>query len=312
MTNKDTNEEKIKTIHLNSWEDFEKQIKEDNEKTPNKDRYGEPYGSVSPLLFRGHGDACWSLETSLERVCRERGLSQEWTWERYFKLLDEVQLSFSSQINRQYDSPKCNYKTSPGPYPPPGYKLMIDLRHHDFPSPLLDWTECYHVAAYFAFEKPKCEEEPKCERVAIYSFRDFAGYQKTSDSYGPWIWVPEAYYKEDRHPRHDNQKAKYTICYKTLIEEIGGKPKGNVYCNHEVASFGNQQDILIKYTLPITIRGEILEKLESMGINQSRLFSLNENLSASQGATKMLKKEAERIFSREYLEAFSECRLKIN
>lgn len=297
MTSKDTKEEKIKTIHLNFWEDFEKQIKEDNEKTPNKDRCGEPYGSVSPLLFRGHGDACWSLETSLERVCRERGLSQEWSWEGYSKLLDEVRPSFSSQIKREYDSPERNYRTNPGPYPPPGFRLMIDLRHHRFPSPLLDWTECYHVAAYFAFA------QPKFERVAIYSFREFAGYQKTSDSNGPWIWVPEAYEKENRHPRHDNQKAKYTICFKTLKEKSRETPRGNVYCDHEEASFGNQQDILVKYTFPITIRDEILEKLQKMDIDNDSLFVDNNDPCVSQEVTKLLEDEADRIFRREYLEA---------
>jgi hypothetical protein len=33
----------------------------------------------------------------------------------------------------------------------PGYEYMAYLRHHGFPSPLLDWTRSPYIAAYFAF-----------------------------------------------------------------------------------------------------------------------------------------------------------------
>src|SRR5579871_975887 len=33
----------------------------------------------------------------------------------------------------------------------PGYDYMAYLRHHGFPSPLLDWTRSPYVAAFFAF-----------------------------------------------------------------------------------------------------------------------------------------------------------------
>ncbi|MDH5763675.1 MAG: FRG domain-containing protein [Nitrospinota bacterium] len=291
----------METIHLGSWEEFEDKLKKDKEKTPNKDLYGKPYGSVSPLLFRGQADANWILETTLERECRERGLFQEWPWELYIKVLDKVRPAFTSQINKQYDSPRRDYKIIPCPHPPPGYNLMIDLRHHNFPSPLLDWTKNYHIAAYFAFEK-----EPQSDRVAIYSFRDFAGYQKTSDSFGPWIWVPEAYGRENQHPRHDSQQAKHTICYKTVKEGSDEKPKGNVYCVHEKASFGSQQDILLKYTLPVDIRNEVLNKLRNIDINDSILFVQNGDLSVSQRATEILKKETDRIFKGAFLETLKE------
>jgi hypothetical protein len=33
----------------------------------------------------------------------------------------------------------------------PCYPYLAYLRHHGFPSPLLDWTESASVAAYFAY-----------------------------------------------------------------------------------------------------------------------------------------------------------------
>ena len=38
--------------------------------------------------------------------------------------------------------------------PPPGYEFMIYMRHHGFPSPLLDWSRSPYVAAFFAFRVP--------------------------------------------------------------------------------------------------------------------------------------------------------------
>ena len=44
---------------------------------------------------------------------------------------------------------------------------MAYLRHHGFPSPLLDWSRSAYVAAYFAFNKAV---EASNGRVSIYVF----------------------------------------------------------------------------------------------------------------------------------------------
>jgi len=83
---------------------------------------------------------------------------------------------------------------------------MCYLRHHGFPSPLLDWTRSPYVATFFAFRK---EGDPN-GRVAIFVYRETAGSGKVGWVGAPGIEVRGPYMRT--HRRHFLQQCQYTVC----------------------------------------------------------------------------------------------------
>src|SRR5580765_6859487 len=92
---------------------------------------------------------------------------------------------------------------------------LVTLRHLGFPSPILDWSDCPFIAAFFAISNMNNRSES-----AIYCLKK----SKNKCSYN--INIPILYtinHKEIKqyiseskinipHPRHHNQKASYTWC----------------------------------------------------------------------------------------------------
>jgi len=90
-------------------------------------------------IFRGQRDARWSLETSLERVCRalDGGLSAAQKRERYvFREFRRRFHHYSTQIPDDNDA----------------LRWLAIMQHHGAPTRLLDWSYSVYVAAYFALE----------------------------------------------------------------------------------------------------------------------------------------------------------------
>ena len=156
----------MKSVDVESWEEFENQLallKDERKKTMAD-------GITSPhFLFRGQCDSEWHLQTTLERF-REIDIS---VWD-YYHIISKVRPEIESITDNKWvikslqDYIKWSEDVGDFWYEYPAYDYMVYLRHHGFPSPLLDWTRSPYIAALFAFSNFTY----KTDRVAVYVYQE--------------------------------------------------------------------------------------------------------------------------------------------
>lgn len=258
-------------INLDSWDSFEEQLKElAKDRLQNKSR--------SKFLYRGQGNHADDLSSTLERYGQERMTIKE-----YHRLISVVKpqiesfaggdwniLPYPSGIDKWLEE---NNTIMPHAFGwssefQETYSYMVFLRHHGFPSPMIDWTSSPYVAAYFAFRRFSL----KIEQVSIYVFLESTSEigLKSGGSNEPGIYRFGPYVKTDR--RHFIQQSQYTVCIQHDNEWH--------YVPHEKAFARNDQsqDVLWKFNIPYSERLKVLKLLDSYNINALSLFDSTESL----------------------------------
>jgi len=291
----------METINLKTWEEFEKELVTIFNYHQDLKRKGKPF-YISNLLFRGQQNAKWELKTTLERIS-----DSPMKILNYYEMIYKTKPEIEAFTGRSWNIPSltafsgwlAKYFGLGGLFLKPNVReYMAYLRHHGFPSPLLDWTTSSYLAAFFAFREPKIAKGtkkvkcPKCGEVfqsvescdadketkenvdpavAIYAFLELPMGKKRGDISQPFIIPLGAGIRA--HPRHFLQKSQYTICCQQ-------KKDGNIYAFHERLFSKNQegQDLLWKFTIPATERKKVLKILERSNINPYSLFGSEESL----------------------------------
>ncbi len=228
---------------------------------------------VSKLLFRGQGNAEWTLQSSLERQGQEN-----------FSVLDYYRLVLKAKAQLEtfakHDWSEIDYKEVQklaSDYDLfslsdlPAYELLAFLRHHGFPSPLLDWTRSLYVAAFFAYQRPSNE------RISVYMFQERTGQGKVHSS--EWAQIRGLGPHVRSHPRHFLQQSQYTIS----IQFVDGRW---IFVPHEspfARESNHPQDLLWKLTAPASDRIAVLRHLDTYNLNEFSLFQSEEALLATIG-----------------------------
>lgn len=226
------------------------------------------YAYISPVLFRGHSRAAWNLETTLERFGKTNLNINE-----YVRYLSKVKPAIQAYTDRDFTFHEKNPKTTGCAFPlsqisflDGQYEFMVYLRHHGFPTPLLDWSRSLYVAIYFACAGPEHDEDS-----ALYMYVENLGHGKSGSVGAPEIATMGQYVSA--HKRHFTQQSEYTACVAKIDDKWCFYP-------HEAAmgSASDQHDRLEKALIPAKLRRELLRQLDGMNINAFSLFSTEEAL----------------------------------
>ena len=264
----------MRELNLLSWEEFEK------EATDLLAEWNKP--STSTLLFRGQSDSSWRLETTLERYAPD-----SLRVENYYRTIHLVKYQIESLTPERWDIPTppdydnwLETQEDFGLWEMPSYEYMIYLRHHGFPSPLLDWSASPYVAAFFAFNLAT-----KSSHASIYAYLEHAGHGKLSSPISSTIHGRGPTVRS--HRRHVLQQCEYTIC------TIKTDDRWNYSC-HEVVFAQNTegQDLLWKFNIPSTERLKVLRLLDRYNLNAFSLFGSEESLAETVALRAFLFKKA--------------------
>jgi hypothetical protein len=249
----------MEKVTLKSWADFEAKVASLTEKP----QHLQPlFRGQRPVRLNEKPECRWPLDTSLEKYG-----AVNYPVKEYHKHLLVTAEAIESVTGKRWELREYIEQADNYSHSPQEYRFMAFLRQNGFPSPLLDWTRSPYVAAFFAFQRA----DPKDgEFVAIFEYLEDTGYKNicpgaaTIRRCGPWIGTDK---------KHFLQQSDYTVCRK-------GENSTLLYARHDEVfeKPEEEQDILIRYLIPVSERKQVLQKLRLMNITPYSLFETIEKL----------------------------------
>jgi hypothetical protein len=259
----------MNTRDLPDWDTFQEEIQ------ALRATYERP---TFPLLFRGVSDSTFPLTTTLERAgCKDMFFSE------FYRLVSRAGPAIETFTGVQWNVPEYSIEMelsfkdintfSDNNFPSRElYPFLVYLRHHGFPSPLLDWSRSPYVAAFFAFRNLILNPSLRhAEKSSIYVYCEMPLKHKGGAVGEPMMRAIGPYVRS--HRRHFRQQSDYTIC--TSFEKAGWR-----FHEHGPVFGGRlgRQDALWKFDLPSSRGISILESLDQYNLNAFSLFDSEETL----------------------------------
>jgi len=266
---------KMKCITLNSWPDFDIELQKLN--GLREDRKAQHKPGFDDPIFRGVGNSEWKLATTLERSYPLERCDETVSLRRYYRKIAASKPAVETLAQRSWnqvpDFPEFDRDLQEHhgywldtflSQHTAVYEYLIYLRHHGFPSPLLDWTASPYVAAFFAFDAvDKC-----ATHVSVYALLRGSTLH-SSDTH---LFIVGPYVKSD--PRHYAQQSRYSLCVRLEKDDYHFKPHEECKAA-EIYGLGGD---LFKFTIPASERVLALKNLDLMNINPFSLYGSEDSL----------------------------------
>jgi hypothetical protein len=259
--------------NLRSWSQFGEALQKIQDL-----RERSPRG-LQPPQFRGLGDSRWRLETTLERADVGASSRVRDSFAEYYRAVTASKgaieafggerwpdLPRVARFEKRLANPGSVWLDQIMSVVPSVWGYLVYLRHHGYPSPLLDWTASPYVAAFFAFDAPA----PKAECVCVYAFLQDKIHGSTSDGH-----LFSVGHHMRTHARHFLQHCRYSIC--VARDAKNGDFQFRPHADGLKDALGPNGK-LVKITLPVGERIRALKNLELMNINAYSLIGSADSL----------------------------------
>jgi FRG domain len=211
-----------------------------------------------PMYFRGHADSSWKLETTLQRFSKKTYTIETYAAALWRLRFDFAGLSQRARIPSWGEIKSFDQMTASAEFS----EFLFRLRHLEFPSPVLDWSQSPYVALFFAYDGVSNDRLDGNSEVAVYVLAPgapldtswFKGQSRVA------FWNPGIVTNE----RHHIQKSSYTLALKE------GRDNSWEYHDHEADEGGYHH--FTKLILPAKLRDEMLERLDQMLVTKFSLY----------------------------------------
>ncbi len=254
----------MQELTLNSWEEYEDALVELERCRERLTKDEIVRSGVSPYYYRGQSDSAWKLETTLERFTNKRMSLDE-----YYEITYSAKPRIETFSGMSWELPKPeNFRNISKIhnmhwhlFNPSFFEYFAYLRHHGYPSPLLDWSASPYIAAFFAFRNVS----PSVDNVSVYVYQNTTTGIKVIE--GSPATIVTFWPQGSIHQRHFLQQSDYTLCIKHEEDKI-------ILTSHETARISeySTQDMIWKFNLPTSERKKAIQALKKMNINAYSLF----------------------------------------